>query len=118
MGIIEWLGQRYLQNQKEKQARKLAEVRKALRKLRSGSPQLRSMVQPELTRVDELNKQLRKVRSREDLRRWHSLYNMCLPAFEVALNLATTNPGARRKARKRGKGRRPKSEQRRLNRHR
>ena len=92
MGIIKWLGQKYLQSQKEKQARKLAEVRKGLRKLQSGSPQLRSMVQPELTRIDELKKQLRKVRSREDLRRWHSLYEMCIPAFEAALNLLKPLP--------------------------
>ena len=70
MGIIKWLGQKYLQSKKEKQARKLAEVRKALRKLQSGSPHLRSMVQPELERIRQLSSQLRKVRSRQDLRRW------------------------------------------------
>ena len=92
MRIIKWLEQKYLQGRKERQARKLAEVRKGLRKLQSGSPQLRSMVQPELARVDELKKSLRKVRSMEDLRRWRSLYEMCLPAFEAALNLLKPRP--------------------------
>ncbi len=88
MGIIRFVERKYLQGQKERQARKLAEVRKGLRKMQSGSPQLRSMAKLELTRVDELRKQLRKVRRREDLRRWRSLYEMCRPAFEAALNLS------------------------------
>ena len=88
MGIIGFVEQKYLQGQKERQGRKLTEVRKGLRKLQTGSPQQRSMAKLELTRVDELRKQLRRVRSREDLRRWRSLYDMCRPAFEVALNLS------------------------------
>ena len=88
MGVIKFLERKYLQGQKERQARKLAQVRKGLRKLQTGSPQLRSVAKLELTRVDELRKQLRKVKSREDLQRWRSLYEMCRPAFEAALNLS------------------------------
>jgi hypothetical protein len=93
MGIIGFLEQKYLKGQKERQARKLTEVRKGLRKMQSGSPPLRSIAKPELARVDELRRQLRKVRSREDLRQWRSLYEMCQPAFEVALSLSRPRPG-------------------------
>jgi Xaa-Pro aminopeptidase len=93
MGIISFVERKYLQGQKERQARKLAEIRKGLRKMQSSSPQLRSIAKPELTRVDELLRQLRKVRSREDLRQWRSLYEMCSPAFEAALNLSRPRPG-------------------------
>ncbi|HEY32977.1 MAG TPA: hypothetical protein G4O10_07720 [Dehalococcoidia bacterium] len=92
MGIIKFVGQKYLQTQKATQVRKLAEVRKSLRKMRSGSPQQRSMVKLELTRLDELSKQLHKVKSREDMKRWRSLYEMCRPAFEAALNLSKPKP--------------------------
>lgn len=88
MRIGSWIIQRHLQIQKEKQDRKLDEVRKGLRKVQTRSPQLRSMVQPELERIRQLSRQLKKVKSREDLRRWRSLYKMCLPAFEATLNLA------------------------------
>ena len=98
MQIINWLKQKYLRRRVERETQKLTEIRTGLRKLQSGSPQLRSTVQPELTRVDELKKKLRKVRSREDLRRWRSLYKMCLPAFQAALNLVqpNTSTGKRR----------------------
>jgi hypothetical protein len=87
MKIGNWIIRKHLQIQKEKQDRKLDEVRKGLRKTQSRSPQLRSMVQPEMERVRQLSRQLKKVRSREDLRRWRGLYEMCLPAFKAAINL-------------------------------
>ena len=95
MGIIKRLGQEYLRRQKTAQTRKLAEVRKGLRKMQSGSPQLRSMVTTELARVDELSKSLRRVKNREDMRRWRSLYEMCRPAFEAALKLSKPRPRPR-----------------------
>ena len=105
MGIGNWIIQKHLQIQKEKQGRKLDELRKGLRKTQSRSPQLRSMVQPELERVRQLSRQLKKVRSREDLKRWRGLYAMCLPAFTAAINL--TPPKAdksKRQTQKRRKG--------------
>lgn len=101
MRIDSWIIQKHLQIQKEKQARKLDEMRKGLRKLQSGSPQLRSIVQPELERIRQLLKQLKKVRSRKDLRRWRALYKMCLPAFEATLNLAKPRTGAGKRRTKR-----------------
>ena len=100
MGIIGLVERKYLQGQKEKQAQKLAEVRKSLRKTQSGSPQLRSMVQPELERVRQLSTQLRKVRSREDLKSWRALYEMCRPAFEVTINLAPPKKTTRKRSTK------------------
>ena len=88
MGIVRWIGQEYIQKQKATQAKKLSEVRKSLRRLQSGSPQLRSMAKTELARLDELSKQLRRVKNREDMRRWRSLYEMCKPAFEAAVSLS------------------------------
>jgi len=92
MEIIKRLGQEYLRRQKAAQTRKLAEVRKGLRKMRSGSPQLRSMATTELVRVDELSKNLRRVKNREDMRRWRSLYEMCRPAFGTVLKLSRPRP--------------------------
>ena len=98
MGIANWIVQKHLQIQKEKQDRKLDEVRKDLRRVQTRSPQMRSTVQPELERVRQLSRQLKKVRSREDLKRWRALYAMCQPAFEAALNMAQprTKTGQRR----------------------
>jgi len=44
------------------------------------------MIQPELMRIQELKKQLTKVKSKEELRFWLSLFNMCIPVFNVILN--------------------------------
>ena len=87
MRIGNWIVEKHLQIQKEKQERKIDEVRKGLRKTQSRSPQLRSMVQPELERVRQLSRQLKKVRNRDDLKRWRGFYEMCLPAFTAAINL-------------------------------
>ena len=102
MKISSWIIEKHLQIQKEKQTRKLDEVRKGLRRVQSRSPQLRSMVQPELERVRQLARQLKKVRSREDLRSWHGLYKMCLPAFEATLNLSQPRPGTGKRRSKSG----------------
>jgi len=46
------------------------------------------MIQPELARIRELKKQLNKVNSEEEMKFWLSLFNMCVPAFDVLLNAA------------------------------
>jgi hypothetical protein len=102
MQIGNWIIQRYLQIQKKKQDRKLNEIRAGLRRVQSASPQLSAMVRPELERVRQLSRQLRKVRSREDLKRWRSLYEMCQPAFEATLNVA---PARKTTGKRRKKGR-------------
>ena len=104
MQIINWLKRKYLGRRVEQEKERLNEIRAGLRKVQSRSPQLRSVVQPELERVRQLSRQLRKARSREDLKRWRSLYEMCLPAFEAALNLA---PPRARTGKRRKKGRSP-----------
>ncbi|UCB43411.1 MAG: hypothetical protein JSV77_01820 [Dehalococcoidales bacterium] len=96
MGLIKFVEKKYLQGHKERQMRKLDVVRKGLRRMQTGSPQLRSMAKLELERINQLSKQLRKVKSREDMKRWRSLYEMCRPAFEAALNLSKPRPRAKK----------------------
>ncbi len=92
MRIIQWLMRRRLERQKKARTRRLSEIRSRLRRLRPQGPQLSSMVQLELTRLAELAKQLRKVKSREELRLWSSRFDMCLPTLRVVLDIAQELP--------------------------
>jgi len=98
MGIIAWLKRRRLEKRKEKQARRLVEIRTSLQKLGRREPMMRPVIQPELGRIRELKKQLKQVKSEEELRFWHSLFNMCAPAFGALLNISqeNTKSGSRR----------------------
>jgi len=57
---------------------------------------MRSIVQPELLRIRELEKMLNKVKSEEKLRFWRSLFNMCVPVFEVLLDASSAQTKTRR----------------------
>ncbi|MFC1984357.1 hypothetical protein ACFLVO_05060 [Chloroflexota bacterium] len=46
------------------------------------------MIEPELARIRELKKQLNKVKSEEEMKFWLSLFNMCVPVFDVLLDTA------------------------------
>jgi len=98
MGIIQWLKHKRLEKQVKARTLYLSEIRSKLQKLRTRRPQLRSMVQPELARLTELAKQLRKVKSHEELSLWHSRFNMCLPTLKVVLDIAQELPQTRKKS--------------------
>jgi len=98
MGIIAWLKRRRLEKRKENQARRLVEIRTSLQKLGRREPLMRPIIQPELARIRELKRQLKNVKSDEELRFWHSLFNMCAPLFKALLNTpqGNTKSGSRR----------------------
>jgi hypothetical protein len=98
MGIIVWLKRKRLERGKENQARRLAEIRSGLQKLRRREPLMRVVIEPELARIRELKKQLNRVKSEEELRFWRSLFEMCAPAFGALLNTpqGNTKGGKRR----------------------
>ncbi len=98
MGIIAWLKRKRLEKRKEKQGRRLAEIRSGLQRLGRREPMMRPVVTPELGRIRELKKQLKRVKSEEELRFWHSLFEMCAPLFEALLNTpqGKTKSGSRR----------------------
>ncbi len=96
MGIIAWLRQRGLERRKKGQARRLAEIRTGLQRLRTRDPRIRSAVQSELIRIRELKKQLNKVKSEEELRFWHSLFRMCVPSFKALLGASPARTKTRR----------------------
>ncbi|MFC2017572.1 hypothetical protein ACFLUD_04085 [Chloroflexota bacterium] len=100
MRIIQWLIRKRLERQVKAQARRLSEIRSNLRKLQARRPQFRLMVQPELTRLAELAKQLRKVKNREELQLWSSRFAMCLPTLRVVLDIVQELPETRKKRRK------------------
>ncbi len=102
MGIIAWFRKRRLQRRKKSQALQLSEIRTGLQKLRTREPRMRSMIQSELARIQELKKQLNKVKSEDELRFWLSLFNMCVPVFNALLNTSqprtkTTKPKKHRR---------------------
>jgi len=86
MGIIAWFRKRRLQRQKKSQALRLSEIRVGLQKIKRRQPQMRSMIDPELTRIRELRRQLTKVKTEDELQSWLSLFKMCVPVFNVLLN--------------------------------
>ncbi len=92
MRIIAWLKQRRLERRKEGQTRRLSEIRTNLQKLKPRDLRMRSAIQSELTRIRELNKQLKKVKSEEELRFWNSLFNMCVPLFKALLSTSQAHP--------------------------
>ncbi len=96
MGITAWLRQKRLERKKKGQARRLAEVRISLQKLRTREPLMRPMIQPELARISELGKQLNKVKSEEELRFWRSLFKMCVPLFKALLSASPADTKTRR----------------------
>jgi len=86
MGIVAWFRKRRLQKRKRNQVLRLSEIRTGLQRIKRRQPQMRSMIEPELTRIRELKKQLTKVKSEEELEFWLSLFNMCVPVFDALLN--------------------------------
>ena len=88
MGIIAWFKKRRLHGRKKSQDLRLSEIRTGLQKIQRRQPRMRPMIQPELARVRELKKQLNKVNSEEEMKFWLSLFNMCIPVFDVLLNTA------------------------------
>ena len=96
MGIIAWLRQRSLERRKKGYAGRLSEIRTSLQKLKTRDPRMRFSIQSELERIRELKKQLNKVKSEEELRFWHSLFNMCIPSIKALLSASQTNTKTRR----------------------
>ncbi len=92
MGIIAWLRQKKLERRKKAPALRLSEIRTSLQKLKPLDLRMRSAIQSELIRVRELNKQLKKVKSEEELRYWHSLFSMCLPTLKALLGTSQAHP--------------------------
>ena len=86
MDIIAWFRNRRLKRRKKSQALRLSEIRTSLLKIKRRQPQMSSMIEPELIRIRELNRQLTKVKSEDELRYWLSLFKMCVPVFNVLLN--------------------------------
>ena len=85
MGIIAWLRQKKLERRKKALTLRLSEIRTNLRHIRPQGYKMRSVIQSELIRIRELNKQLRKVKSKKELQYWHSLFSMCLPTLNALL---------------------------------
>jgi hypothetical protein len=77
-----------LERQKSRQAIVLSAARTDLRRLRSRAPEMRSVIEPELARLRELSRRLRKVKSGEEMRQWRALFEMCLPGFRAPLRVA------------------------------
>ena len=96
MGIIAWFRKKRLERQKKSQALRLSEIQTSLQKIKRRQPQMRSMVEPELMRIRELKKQLTRVKSKEELRFWLSLFNMCVPVFDVLLNTSQAHTKTRK----------------------
>ena len=96
MRIIVWLRQRRLERRKRGQARRLSEIRTSLQKFKPQDIRIRFAIQSQLARIRELKKQLNKVKSEEELRFWHSLFNMCAPSFKALLSASPTNTKKRR----------------------
>ncbi len=96
MGIIAWFRKRRLQRQKNSQVLQLSEIRTSLQKIKRREPRMRSMIEPELIRIRELKRQLTKVKSEKELKFWLSLFNMCVPVFDVLLNTPHEHTKARK----------------------
>ncbi len=96
MRIIVWLRQKKLERRKKGLARRLSEIRTRLQKLKTPEPRMRFAIQSELERIRELKKQLNKVKSEEELRFWHSLFNMCVPSFKALLSASQAHTKTRR----------------------
>ena len=96
MSIISWLRQRRLEGRKKGQTRRLSEIRASLQKLKTRDPRMRYEIKSQLERIRELKKQLNKVKSEEELRYWHSLYNMCAPSFKALLSVSQAQTKTRR----------------------
>lgn len=103
MGIIAWFKKRRLQRRKKGQALRLSEIRISLHRIKRREPRMSSMIEPELVRLRELKKQLTKVKSEEELRFWLSLFNMCIPVFNVLLNTSQPHTKARKSKKHRKK---------------
>ncbi len=100
MGIIAWLRRKWLDRQIRHRTQRLSEIRSGLQALRRRGPEMRAMVEPEQARVRELAKQLKKVKTRDELRRWNSLLEMCLPGLQAPLKIARTRPETQKKKRR------------------
>ena len=96
MGIISWLRRRRLERRKENEAHRLFKIRTSLRKLKTTDPRMRFAIQSELARIRELKKQLKKVKSEEELRFWYSLFNMCVPSFKALLSFSRPHTQTRK----------------------
>lgn len=97
MGIIAWFRNRKLQKQKRNQTLQLTEIRTRLQKLNRQQPQMHPMIEPELGRLRELTRHLRKVKNEEDMKSWLSLYDMCAPVFNMLLNTSQSKTKAGKK---------------------
>lgn len=96
MGIVAWFRKRRLHRRKRNQALRLSEIRTSLQRIKRRQPRMHSMIEPELTRIRELKKQLTKVKSEEELRFWLSLFNMCVPVFDALLNTSPAHTKTRK----------------------
>ena len=103
MGIVAWFRKRRLQRRKRNEALRLSEIRTSLQRIKRRQPRMHSMIEPELTRIRELKKQLAKVKSEEELRFWLSLFNMCVPVFDALLNTSPAHTKARKLRKYHGK---------------
>ena len=103
MGIVAWFRKRRLQRRKRNQALRLSEIRTILQRIKRRQPRMHSMIEPELTRIRELKKQLTKVKNEEELRFWLSLFNMCVPVFDALLNTSPAHTKTRKLRKYHGK---------------
>ena len=90
MRILAWLRQRGLERRKKEHACRLAEIRTSLRKIKTREPRTRYAIKLQLVRIQELNKQLKRVKTGDELKFWYSLFTMCIPSFKALIGTPRT----------------------------
>ena len=88
MRIVGWFSRKLVAREVRRQSASLSDLRAALKRLKARSPQMTPLVAPEMARARELARQLRKVKTRQEMQQWRSLLNMCLPALQALLGTA------------------------------